>query len=204
VKPSKPIIGLCGGIGAGKSRVAREFERLGCLVVDSDRLNHETLCQPEILRTLRAWWGPQVVGPDGLPDRKRIAEIVFADPQQKRRLETLVHPLIVQRQTAIIDSVEGNPAVKAIVIDSPLLLEANLDRQCDAIVFVNADESQRLQRLWQERGWTAEEVRRRESWQIPLAEKRSRAHFVIDNDGPVERIHPQVAEILRTILARHS
>lgn len=200
----KPVIGIIGGIGAGKSRVAAEFERQGCLVVDSDRLNHEILRQPEVLATLRDWWGEAVVAPNGGPDRRRIAEIVFADAGKKERLESLVYPLIAQRRAAMIQAVEEDSAVKAIVIDSPLLLESHLDRECDTIVFVNAGESQRLTRLRRERGWTAEEVRRREGWQLPLAEKRSRAAFVVENDGPAEKLRPQVADILAAILARHS
>jgi dephospho-CoA kinase len=191
-------------MGAGKTRVAAEFERLGCLVVDSDRLNHEVLRLPEVIQTVRSWWGDEVVNPDGTPNRRRIGEIVFADGEQKRRLESLVHPLILRRQAAMIQAVEGNPAVTAIVIDSPLLLESSLDRDCDTIVFVNTSESQRLQRLRRERGWSTAEVRRREGWQLPLGEKRSRAEFVVDNDGPVEQLRWQVAEILETILAQHS
>ncbi|HQL53630.1 MAG TPA: dephospho-CoA kinase [Phycisphaerae bacterium] len=204
MKHKKPIIGIIGGIGAGKSRVAAEFERQGCLVVDSDRLNHEILRRPEVLATLRDWWGEAVVAPDGGPDRRRIAKIVFADAGEKTRLESLVYPLIAQRRAAMIQAVEEESAVKAIVIDSPLLLESHLDRECDTIVFVNAGESQRLTRLRRERGWTAEEVRRREGWQLPLDEKRSRAAFVVENDGPAEKLRPQVADILAAILARHS
>lgn len=204
VKRTKPIIGLCGGIGAGKTQVAAELERLGCLVVNSDRLNHEVLRTPEVLETLQVWWGPEVVNADGTPNRRRIAEIVFAEADQKRRLERLVYPLIARRRAAMIQAVEDNPAVKAIVIDSPLLLESNLDRECDTVVFVSASESQRLRRLRRERGWTGEELRRRESWQISPAEKRSRAVFVVDNDGPLEQLRPQVADILQTIVARHS
>ena len=200
----KPIIGLCGGIGAGKSRVAAEFERLGCLVVDSDRLNHEVLRQPEMAETLKSWWGRDVLDAEGLPDRRQIAEIVFADGEAKRRLESLVHPLIARRRATMIKAVEDNPAVKAIVIDSPLLLESHLDRECDTLVFVNTAESRRLERLRQERGWTAEEVKRREGWQIPLVEKRSRATYVLENDGPIEQLRPQVADILRTIVAQRS
>ena len=200
----KPIIGLCGGIGAGKSFVAREFERLGCLVADSDKLNSEVLQEPEVVDTLRQWWGEGVIGSDGRPDRARIAEIVFADEGAKRRLERLVHPLIARRRAAMIRGVQDNPAVTAIVIDSPLLLESNLHRECDTIVFVNASESERLRRLRAGRGWTAEELKRREGWQIPLAEKRSRAEFVIENDGPAKRVHQQVADILQTIVTRYS
>jgi len=204
VSVDKPIIGLCGGIGAGKSRVAAEFERLGCVVISSDQVNHEVLRRPEIIRTIRGWWGATVVTPDGEPDHRRIAEIIFADEQEKRRLEALVHPLIVERQAAMINAVRDSATIKAIVIDSPLLLECNLDRQCDWIVFVDASEATRLQRLEKQRGWTAAELRRRENWQIPLLEKRRRADFVIDNDGPDEQLRPQVADILQAVLAQHS
>jgi dephospho-CoA kinase len=200
---TKPIIGLCGGVGAGKSRVAAEFQRAGCLVIDSDRLNHEVLRRPEVLATLREWWGEQVVGPDGTSDRKRIAEIVFADPDQKRRLEGLVYPLIAEIRAAMIRKVNEDRAVKAIILDSPLLLESNLDRLCDAIVFVNASRPRRLQRLQQARDWSAEELRQREQWQRPLTDKRSRADFVIDNDGPPERLPPQVSDILMRVITRN-
>jgi len=148
--------------------------------------------------------GDEVVTADGAPDRRRIADIIFADGSQKGRLERLLHPLIIARQEAIIRKVQGNPAVKAIVIDSPLLLESHLDRDCHTIVFVNTDDARRLERLRGARGWTAEEVRRREGWQIPLAEKRSRAQFVVDNDGPDAQLRPQVADILKMILTQHS
>ena len=148
-------------------------------------------------------WGEEVVNADGTPNRRRIADIIFTDAVQKERLEGLLHPLIIEKQEAMIKTVESNPAIKAIVIDSPLLLESQLDRQCDTIVFVEVDETRRLERLRRERGWTAEEVKRREGWQIPLVEKRSRAEFVVDNDGPVERLRPQVADILQKILAPH-
>ncbi len=199
----KPIIGLCGGIGAGKSRVAAEFDRLGCVVIDSDRLNHEVLEQPQVLAELVRWWGGDVCGPDGKPDRKRIAEIVFSDAQQKGRLERLVYPLIDQRRRAKIHAVQDQPAVKAIVIDSPLLLESNLDRECDAIVFVDADQSTRIERLRRTRGWTAEEMRRREGHHMPPNEKCSRADFILDNNGSLEQLRLQVADILQKIVTRH-
>jgi dephospho-CoA kinase len=203
VRSKRPIIGLCGGIGAGKSRVAKEFGRQGCLVIDHDRLNQEVLQLPEVMQVLREWWGEEVVPPGGPPDRRRIAEIVFADPGERRRLEGLVHPLIVQRQRTMIGEVDGHSTIKAIVIDSPLLFESNLDHECDTVVFVDASVSERRRRC-QERGWDAKELRRRERWQISLTEKRARAEFVVDNEGPAERLCPQVAEILQQVLAAHS
>jgi len=204
VPAKKPIMGICGGIGAGKSQVAAEFARQGCVVIDSDQLNHEVLRTPEVAQTLRQWWGPDVLDASGEPDRRAIARIVFAAPAEKARLEQLVYPLIATRRAAIISAAKENSAITAIVIDSPLLFESNLDRECDTVIFVAASTARRLERLQATRGWDADELQRRERWQLSTADKRRRAKFVIDNDGSVEQIGPQVADILRTVVARYS
>ena len=85
---------------------------------------------PRCLPACKPGGGPTVIGPDGEPDHERIAEIVFADSAEKRRLETLVHPLIAHLRAAMIEAVDDTSTIKAIVIDSPLLLESNLDREC--------------------------------------------------------------------------
>ena len=200
----KPIIGLCGGIGAGKSVVAHEFERLGGLLIDSDELNHEVLSRPEVARTLREWWGDEVVWADGRVDRSGVAEVVFGDPAQKQRLESLVHPLIAALREDIITTGIGDPRVTAIILDSPLLLESNLDRMCHAVVFVEAGESQRLRRLHETRGWDMEELRRRERWQLPLPEKRARSRFAISNEGTIGQLRSQVKGVFEQVLAEYS
>ena len=200
----KPIIGLCGGIGAGKTTVARELERLGGLLIDSDRLNHEVLRRPEVARTLREWWGAGVIGPDGAVDRKRIAELVFHDAEQKRRLESLVHPLIAGLRQDMINVGTGDPKVRAIILDSPLLLESNLDRLCHAVILVEASETQRLQRLHRTRGWDKRELRRREHWQLSLAEKRARSRHVVRNEGSIEQLRAQAEDVFEQILAEHA
>lgn len=198
---AKPIVGLCGGIGAGKSVVADLLEQLGCCVISSDRLNHEVLQEPLVLEQLVSWWGPSVRRADGRPDRRRIGEIVFQAPEEKRRLESLVYPLIAERRTAIISDVESHPAIRAIVLDSPLLFENNLDRLCDFIIFVDADRTSRLARVVAARGWDESELARRESWQYSLEQKRAHADFVVDNRGSLDELRPQVDSILETILA---
>lgn len=199
MRNGKPIIGLCGAIGSGKSAAAKALEDLGCLVIDSDRINHDILNRPETLATLRDWWGEGMIAADGRADRKRIAEIIFRDPAEKRRLESLTYPLIDLEREHIISAGVRDPAVKAIILDSPLLFESRLDRLCDAIVFIEIDESTRLARLQQIRGWDVAETRRRERWQLPIAEKRARSHHVIPNNGSPGELRERVGIVLEVI-----
>lgn len=201
---AKPIIGLCGGIGAGKSVVAREFERLGGLLIDSDQLNHEVLRRPEVAKTLREWWGDGVLDTHGIVDRRRVAELVFKDAEQKRRLESLVHPLIATLRENIISSGIGDPKVRAIILDSPLLLESKLDRLCYTVIFVEASEACRLRRLQRIRGWDMRELRRREQWQLSVAEKRARSRHVIKNEGALEQLRSQARDLFERILEEHA
>lgn len=197
---TKPILGICGGIGSGKSQVAAAFGELGCLVIDSDKLNHEILRRPAVLQTLQSWWGPDVADAAGGPNRKRIAEIIFADGARKQRLESLVYPLIAALRADMILAGRKDPAFRAIILDSPLLFESNLDRLCDKIVFVEASEARRLQRLQQTRHWDARALQQRERWQKPLEFKRAHADFIVNNEGSVADLRAQAADILARIL----
>ncbi|MDX2200954.1 MAG: dephospho-CoA kinase [Phycisphaerae bacterium] len=201
---NQPVIGICGGIGAGKSAVAAAFAERGCLVISSDRLSHEVMESPDVSRQLAGWWGNEVIDADGRPNRQRIAEIVFRDGAQKQRLEALLYPLIAQRRSAMILSVAGQPAVKAIVLDSPLLFESRLDRLCDAIVFVDSSRSVRLSRIQQSRQWDDAELSRREAWQLPVEEKRARSDYQLVNEGSIGETGAQVDTILARILAEHA
>ncbi|MCA9245171.1 MAG: dephospho-CoA kinase [Phycisphaerales bacterium] len=194
-----PVIGICGGVGAGKSSVAAAFTRAGAAVVDSDQANREVLARPDVRDELVSWWGSEVVGPDGAVNRRAVAEIVFGDPAARKRLESLTHPLIGQLRAHKIEAVRESSSAKAIVLDSPLLIESKLDRECDFIVFVDADAAQREQRARESRGWSREEWMRRERCQASLDEKRSRADFVIRNDGDIRALDAQVEAVLKEV-----
>ena len=140
---------------------------------------------------------------DGTVDRSRVAKVVFEDPRQKQRLESLVHPLIAAIREDMITTGTGDPKVSAIILDSPLLIESKLDRLCHAVVFIEANESQRLRRLQETRGWDIEELRRRERWQLPVPQKRARARFIIHNEGTIEQLRSQVKDVLEQLLAEH-
>lgn len=200
----KPVLGIVGGIGSGKSAVAAEFARLGCLVIDSDRLSHEIMNRPSTVETLRQWWGAEVLAPDGRPDRDAIARRIFASGDQKARLESYLYPLIADDRAHMMSDGFKDPAVKAIILDSPLLLENRLDRLCDAILFVETDEANRVERVRAARGWTAAELARRERWQMPLDQKRARSTFVIPNNGSPDALRSCVIDILERIRTAHS
>jgi len=200
----KPVIGLCGGIGSGKSAVAEIFASLGALVIDSDRLSHEVLAEPEVLAEVVSWCGEGVVAADGGPDRAAIGRIVFGDREARKRLESLLYPLIAARRKAIVSGGYRDPAVTAIVLDSPLLLESNLDRSCDTVVFVDCPVAERRRRVEQNRGWSPAELERREQAQLPVEEKRRRAEFVVANDGSRQDLESAVAACWSRILTTYS
>jgi len=200
----KPIIGIAGGIGSGKSYVARLFGELGCSVIDSDAAVRVVYGQPEVLRTLQSWWGDQVVLPDGTLDRKAIAKRVFDDAAERQRLEAYVHPLVDRlRVDQMTRDLSQLPDIKAFIWDTPLLFETGLYRQCAALVFVDTPFEIRLQRVTG-RGWDQAELHRRENLQWPLDKKRSLCNDVIVNSGNGDDARGQVGHVLSPILARTS
>jgi dephospho-CoA kinase len=192
-----PIIGLAGGIGAGKSAVAAVLADAGCVVTDSDADGRAALDDPEIRATIVEWWGEDVLDAAGMIDRSAVARIVFGDPAERRRLEALTHPWIETRRRR--QFADAPPDTPALVIDAPLLFEVGLDAECDAVIFVDTPRQIRLERLQRSRGWDEDELSRREESQLPLDGKRSRADYVIRNDGDSDDLIGQTRSILSEI-----
>jgi dephospho-CoA kinase len=200
----KPVIGLTGGIGAGKTTVARMLASMGAAVIDSDVLAHEELRQPEVLEELRRWWGDRILGADGSVSRRAIGGIVFNAPAELERLEKLLYPRINRRRGALVEGFNRDPAIRAVVLDAPKLYEAGLDRLCDAIVFVDADWHTRVRRVGEQRGWTEEELRRRENMQIPLDSKKANADYVLSTHSSFDCLRADVERIFSSVIASES
>ncbi|MCK4657897.1 MAG: dephospho-CoA kinase [Phycisphaerae bacterium] len=196
----KPIIGLAGGIGAGKSVVAGILAKLGAGVIDSDAIGRRLMSEPTVVEVLRSWWGDSIVDAEGGIDRRRIGDIVFADSAQRARLEHLLHPRIVRERELLIERFLADPVVRAVVLDSPLLFETGLDRRCDVVWFVEAERETRTRRVATARSWTPEELRRREKLQKPLDFKRARADCTIVNNSSVDDLRSQVVRLLSLAL----
>ena len=176
----KPIIGIVGGIGSGKSVIARMFAELGGVLIDSDALVHQVYEREDVRRTLKLWWGDGVFHADGSVDRRAIAARVFNDSAELRRLEALVHPLVNAERDRRMEQAAHDPKVTAFIWDTPLLLETGGQTRCDAVVFVDVPLDIRQKRTAL-RGWDAAELARRENLQMPLDKKRLLSQYVVDN-----------------------
>jgi len=197
--PTKPLIGLAGGIGSGKTTVASMLKELGAAVISSDALNREVLETPEVRRAIGQWWG--VLHTDGSVDRAALRRVISSDPEARRRLEQLTHPLVAERRLALTAQYAADPQTRAIVWDSPLLFEVGLADACDAVIFVEADESVRRERVARERGWSPEELRRLEETQKPLDFKRASADYRVVNNSDRDALRSQVERVFSQILS---
>jgi dephospho-CoA kinase len=197
------VLGIAGGIGSGKSRFAAALGRLGCHVIDSDQRAKAALDRPDVRARLVEWWGERVVGAGGAVDRSVVASIIFGDARERARLEALVHPIVRQERAAMIREA-ALAGARGVVVDAPLLFEAGVDKECDAVVFVDAPLDVRLERVRATRGWSDEELVRRERAQMPVEEKRARCRYVVDNSGrPGTRgLDEQAREILEDAVRR--
>lgn len=197
--PARPlVIGLAGGIGAGKSHIARLFAAEGCAVSDSDALATRALDEPDVKAALVQWWGPPMLDAAGVVDRAQVARVVFADPGARTRLESLLHPRVHAARARQIEQA-ALAGVAAFVIDAPLLFEAGVDKECDAVVFIDCPRHERLDRV-RARGWDDAELSRREAAQWPLERKRAQCRFAIDNSRARRDQLDQVRRILSELM----
>lgn len=202
-----PVIGLIGGIGAGKTSVARQLQRLRpVLIIDADRLGHEALEDPRIKQRLIQHFGPQIQDPQsGAILRHQLAKRVFGtSPRQqadKRFLESVVHPEIRRRIEEQIRENRHREDLDAIVLDAAVLLESGWSDACDAVAFLDVPDELRWQRVAASRGWTREDWKQRECSQLPLAEKRRRATWCIDNAGRPEIAAQRLATLIDRLKA---
>jgi dephospho-CoA kinase len=183
-------VGLTGGIGAGKSEVSRRLGALGAVVVDADLIAREVVAPGTPgLAAVVVEFGTDVLLPDGSLDRPKLGSVVFADPARLAALNAIVHPLVGQR-SAELEARAGTDDV--VVHDVPLLAENKLSFRYDLVVVVDAADGTRLRRLVELRGMAEAEARARMAAQAGREERLAVADLVIDNDGPLERLAPQV------------
>ncbi len=199
----KPVIGIVGPVGAGKSTVAKQFARLGCAVIDADKISHEVLNSPEIVAKVGKIFGTDVLGSDQkIVNRHRLGELVFDDKEKLDKLTQLLYPHVFKREQELLSIYQLQDDVKAIVLDEPLLLELNRQHLCDCVVLVTADEHIRLERLAKNRGWTTERIKKIENLQFMLDNKAKMSEYTVINNSDIPDLALQVARILSLVLCR--
>lgn len=199
-----PLIGLVGGIGSGKSTVARGLaQRMPVAILDADRAGHEALRLPEVKVALRQAFGNSIFGETQEVLRAQLAAAVFGSDdralQNRQTLEQIVHPRIRADIRQQLQHVRELRQVQVVLLDAPVLLESGWKNECDAVVFIDTPLSLRQQWTAASRGWTPEELTRREASQWPIARKRSVADFVVDNSGNLEVAVDQLEQFVKTL-----
>jgi len=197
---TKPVIGILGGIGAGKSTVAAMFAECGCAVIDADRIGHDVLKDDDVIDMLRTRWGDAIIAPDGSVNRKALGEIVFADPRQLDELNRITHPRIRRVMEQLIRDWRNDDRVEAIVVDAAVLLEAKWDDLCTHLVWVDSPDDRRFERVNSCRGWNRESWASREKSQICLDSKRARCEYKLVNRSSVSCLREEVRKLYYQIV----
>jgi dephospho-CoA kinase len=195
----KPISGILGGIGCGKSTVAACFAELGCVVIDADLIAHQVLDRPDIVERLTDRWGPGVLDSGGTVSRSEVAEHVFGSRDELDFLNALIHPRVLERAEAMIDARQGDSDSCGIVLDMPLLMEVGWEKKCDFLIFVDCSELKRRERIAKNAKIDIEQLKKRENFQISLDKRKEKAHYVVSNNSDKSDMAEQIAQIFSSI-----
>ncbi|MEV7655431.1 dephospho-CoA kinase [Streptomyces anulatus] len=193
-------VGLTGGIGAGKSEVSRLLVKYGAVLIDSDRIAREVV-EPGTpgLAAVVEEFGPGVLTAEGTLDRPALGALVFADAGRLAALNAIVHPLVGARAAELE---RAAPEDAVVVHDVPLLTENGLAPLYDLVVVVDATAETQLERLVTLRGMTESDARARMAAQATRERRRAVADLIVDNDGPLEALEPQVRTVWDELVRR--
>ena len=198
----KPIIGILGGVCSGKSTVAAEFAKLGCEVIDADKIAHELLGRGAVREKIVASFGEAILDSAGKIDHRKLANIVFADADKLSLLNKIIHPLVLEQAEELIKRAKRQNQVKAIVLDMPLLVEVGWAKRCDKLIFVECKRQLRAERAKKMGIFNENQLKIKENFQISLDNKESIADNIIDNNSGFSALAGQVTDIFSGIMGK--
>lgn len=193
-------VGLTGGIGAGKSTVADLFAKLGAIVIRADELSRQVIeVNSSGFNQVITRFGKEILKKDGSIDRAKLAKIVFKDSNALKDLEKIIHPLVRNKTNELIE--QQNP--EAIIVNEvPLLLEKNMEKLYDFLVIVISSEKNRTKRLL-DKGFSKEQIRDRMNHQVDDETRKTKADFLVVNDGNLEQLEKDVNKIWQSLQERN-
>lgn len=189
------IVGLTGGLASGKTTVAKIFKTLGATIIDADKLAREVV-KPNSLVWQRVidYFGTEILNEDSTINRGLLGELIFDNEFQRKKLNEIMHPEIIRKIGQKIDSQRSLPG-SIVIIDAPLLIEANMVSMVDRLIVVTVSELTQIKRVILRDNLSADMAKKRICAQIPLTEKVKLADFVIDTDCPKTELTERVTRV---------
>ncbi len=189
------VIGLTGGIGTGKSEVARIIQELGAVLINADQIGHQAYTpHSEIWQEVVKAFGEEILQPSGEIDRKKLGSIVFADPDQLTRLNQIMHPRMARMVAQQVEEL-GEQGADVVVVEAPLLFDAGWDSLVGEVWSTESPEDLVIQRLQSRSGLSQEEAKKRIDSQMSAEERKSRSQVVVDNSGDLVELERVVRSI---------
>ncbi len=185
---------------SGKSTVAGEFARHGCAVIDADEIAHQFLDDKDVREEIIRVFGKEVLDDKGAVSRAELANRVFGNFGKLARLNAILHPLVLAEVERLIDRYNDQAAVKAIILDMPLLVEVGWEKCCDRIIFVDCKPPIRLERAKKTGFFDARMLKIRENLQISLDKKKRIADNIVNNNSDLSSLSKQIASLFSSIV----
>jgi dephospho-CoA kinase len=191
------IIGLTGGIATGKSQSSKVFKKLGCYIIDADKLSKNlTVKDGKCLKDIIETFGTEVLNDDGSLNRKKLGSIVFNDKQAKIELERIIHPHIIRKTNEIIAKKYKSTDI---IVDAPLLFEVGLDRICDKVIVIYAQYHLQIKRFMKRDNISKEEAEKRIALQMPIEDKMKLADITIDNSSTIAELNKNIKAVYKEL-----
>ena len=193
-------VGLTGGLASGKSFVGGVLAELGCTVIKADELGHQALAPTgAAYESVVAEFGRDILEASGQIDRRKLGSLVFANPGRLTRLNELVHPCVISREEELAEAAFSKDPAAIVVVEAAILIETGSYKRFHKLILAMCTEEQQLERAMQREGFTREEAASRIRRQMPLAEKRKYADYVIDTSSTKESTVQQTRQVYESL-----
>jgi len=197
------LIGITGGIASGKTEVAKVFQKKGAIVLSGDEIGKDVVEKnPALLKKLIKTFGKEILDSKKRLKRKKLGEIAFSSYPLTKKLNEIVHPYLLKNLKLKINNLKRKKHKGVVVIDAALIVEWGLEKDLDYLIFVDCPEKERIKRLIQKKTYTEKEAEQRIKAQLPEAEKRKRADFIINNKEGLKELRKKANSLWKNIIGK--
>ena len=191
------ILGLTGGIGTGKSTVAKMLREKNIPVVDTDSISKEIIEYPEVIEKIKIEISNEVFDFKNKLDRKKLSEIVFENKDKLKKLNEIMHPVILKKMWEEVEKLKKD--YKVIVVDIPLLFEINMENEVDKVLLIYSSKEIQIERIMNRDGRTREEAIKIINSQMPLYKKREKSDYIIQNNDSLEKLKKNLDKVVQKL-----